>query len=145
MAWLYGLAAISALGLAGAAPAETIHVIERATSDRTAHVGPAPDNAGDILTFANDVFDAANSVRIGTDQGYCIRIAPGKSYECAWTLFLEGGQITVAGPFLDAVDSTLAVTGGTGRYAGAKGEMALHDHDGKGGAYDFIYRLTTDR
>jgi hypothetical protein len=50
----------------------------------------------------------------------------GTSYECNWTTSLSGGQITVEGPFLDAGDSTLAVTGGTGRYRKARGFMKLH-------------------
>jgi hypothetical protein len=139
--------ALAVCGLAMPAGAEgiaTIRVVERATTDATAHIGPAPDNAGDLLTFANDIFDAKNESRIGTDQGYCIRIVPGKSYECQWTLFLADGQIAVAGPFLDAGDSTLAVTGGTGKYAGARGEMALHARDAKGSAYDFTYRLAVE-
>jgi allene oxide cyclase len=35
----------------------------------------------------------------------------------------------------------LAVTGGTGDYGGAKGEMKLHARDAKGSEYDFIYNL----
>ena len=52
--------------------------------------------------------------KVGTDQGYCLRVVAGASYECTWTTFLPGGQIVVAGPFYDAKDSTLAITGGTG-------------------------------
>ena len=53
----------------------------------------------------------------------------------------EKGSITVHGPFLDAGDSLVAVTGGTGAYGGAKGEMKLHARDAKGSEYDFIYNL----
>jgi hypothetical protein len=121
--------------------AEQIHVVEHATSDATAHIGSGADNRGDILTFANDVFDAANKTKVGGDQGFCVRIVPGKAFECMWTLMLAGGQITVEGPFLDAGDSTLAVTGGTGKYAGARGDMKLHARDAKGTSYDFTYSL----
>ena len=121
--------------------AKPLHFVEHATSDATAHVGKDADNRGDVLTFANDVYDAANKMKVGTDQGYCIRIVAGKSFECIWTLLLAGGQITVEGPFLDAGDSTLAVTGGTGQYATARGEMKLHSRDAKGSEYDFLYSL----
>jgi Allene oxide cyclase barrel like domain len=57
-------------------------------------------------------------------------------------LTLNDGQITVEGPFYDAKDSVLAVTGGTGAYAGARGEMKLHARDAQGSAYDFVYSLT---
>jgi hypothetical protein len=136
-------AIITALALL-ASPAlavEQLHVVEHAKSDATAHVGKAVDNRGDILTFANDVFDASDKMKVGSDQGFCIRVVAGKSFECMWTLMLAGGQITVEGPFLDVGDSTLAVTGGTGKYADIRGEMKLHARDAKGTAYDFIYSL----
>jgi hypothetical protein len=121
--------------------AADMHVVEHATSDATAHIGKAADNRGDVLTFANDVFDAANKTKVGSDQGFCVRIVVGKAFECLWTLSLAGGQITVEGPFLDAGDSVLAVTGGTGKYAGASGEMKLHSRNAKGTEYDFLYSL----
>jgi hypothetical protein len=103
-----------------------VTVIEHATTDATTDTGTAGDSSGDILTFANEVFDGADAQKVGTDQGYCIRIVVGKSYECNWTTILASGQITVEGPFLDVGDSTLAVTGGTGRYRNARGFMKLH-------------------
>ena len=90
-------------------------MIEHATTDATTDTGAPGDSAGDVLTFANDVFDAADAEQVGTNQGYCIRVVPGVSYECTWTTFLAGGQIVVAGPFYDAKDSSLAITGGTGQ------------------------------
>ena len=134
-----GIAVALAAGLAYGD--EQLRLVERASTDTTAHVGPKPDNSGDLLTFANDVFDAADKTKLGSDQGYCVRIVPGKSYECFWTLILAQGQITVEGPYFDAGDSTLAVTGGTGRYGGAKGQMTLHARDAKGSEYDFAYTL----
>ncbi len=71
------------------------------------------------------MFDATNATKAGTDQGYCVRVVAGTSYECTWTTILPGGQIVVAGPFYDAKDSTLAITGGTGRYRDARGTMEL--------------------
>jgi allene oxide cyclase len=101
-------------------------VIEHATTDATTDTGAKGDSAGDVLTFANEVFDRRDAHKVGTDQGFCIRIVAGKSYECNWTTILADGQITVEGPFLDAGDSTLAITGGTGRYRNARGVMKLH-------------------
>jgi Allene oxide cyclase len=121
--------------------AEQLHVVEHAKSDSTAHIGKAADNRGDILTFANPVFDATDKTQVGSDNGFCIRTIAGKAYECLWTLSLAGGQITVEGPFHDSGDTVLAVTGGTGKYAGARGQMTLHARDAKGSEYDFVYSL----
>ena len=134
-------ASAAGLSMASASAATSLTVVEHAASDAVTDTGDKGDTAGDILTFANDVFDAGNANALGTDNGWCVRTVPGKAWECFWTLSLKDGQITVEGPFLDAGDSVLAVTGGTGAYAGARGEMKLHARDAKGSEYDFVYNL----
>jgi len=140
------LVALAALSLAAGAaaqsgpPATTIHVVEHATTDAVTDTGPTGDSAGDVLTFANVLFDRADRKRTGRDQGVCIRTIKGAAWECWWTAFLAGGQITVEGPFYDKRDGRLAITGGTGAYAGARGWMDLRSRAG-GTKYDFIYHL----
>jgi hypothetical protein len=115
-------------------------LLEKAASDTVTDVGDKGDSLGDILTFNNEVFEDGKSA--GRDNGWCVRTVVGKMWECFWTTMLKDGQITVAGPFQDAGDSTLVVTGGTGNYAGASGEMKLHPRDDKGTEYDFVFHLT---
>ena len=128
-------------GTASAGPKTVVRVVERAETDAVTDTGAKEDSAGDILTFANAVYDEKNAKQVGTDQGFCVRTVAGKAWECWWTLFLEGGQITVQGPFYDKGDSVLAITGGTGKYAAARGQMKLHYRDEKGTEYDFVYEL----
>jgi allene oxide cyclase len=135
---------VAAALLVAAGPAlakEVIVVVEHADTDAVVDIGAKDDSTGDVLTFANPVFDAANKTQVGTDQGYCIRTVVGKAWECVWTLSLKDGQLTVEGPFLDAGDSVLAITGGTGKYAGARGQMKLHSRNPKGTEFDFRYEL----
>jgi len=120
----------------GAQHGATIHVIEHATTDSV-----DIDAVGHVLTFANDVFDSANANKVGSDQGSCVRIVVGKSWECTWTTFLPAGQITVEGPFYDSSDSTLAVTGGTGKYRNVRGSMDLKYRNPAGTEFDFIFHL----
>jgi Allene oxide cyclase len=127
-------------GQAVAEPQE-LKMIEHATTDAVTDTGDKGDSAGDILTFANEVFDADDKNKIGNDQGICFRTVVGKAWECFWTLTLDKGQLTVEGPFFDNGDSVLAVTGGTGEFAGATGDMELSARDAKGTAYNFIYKL----
>lgn len=134
-------AMLAVLAATATLAAQKIQLIEHADTDATLDLGVKGDSVGDLLTFANPIFDSANKTRVGSDQGYCVRVIAGKSWECFWTLRLEDGQITVEGPFYDTGDSVLAVTGGTGKYAGAKGSMKLHPRDAKGSAYDFGYDL----
>jgi allene oxide cyclase len=119
-----------------------ITVIEHATTDATTDTGEPGDSAGDVLTFANDVFDAGDQAKVGSDQGYCIRTVVGTSYECNWTTLLPDGQITVEGPFYDTRDSTLAITGGTGRYRHARGSMDLRSRE-NGTKFAFIFHITS--
>jgi len=119
---------------------KTLTVVEHATTDATTDTGDPGDTAGDVLTFANEVFNAGDTAKVGTDQGYCIRVVKGTAYECNWTTFLPGGQIAVEGPFLDAGNSTLAITGGTGRYRGARGTMDLRSLAG-GKKFTFVFHI----
>ncbi|MDI1448418.1 dirigent protein [Polyangium sp. 6x1] len=120
----------------------TIELVEHADNETVTHADATMmDTVGDILTFANPVFDKANANQVGTDQGYCVRTEVGKSWECEWTVFLSEGQISVAGPFFDAEESELAITGGTGIYAQASGEMRLgfRDTPAPKVEYNFVY------
>src|SRR4051794_29187659 len=121
---------------------KVVTVIEHATTDATTDTGASGDSAGDVLTFANDVFNGGDTAKIGTDQGYCIRTVAGAAYECNWTTLLPKGQITVEGPFYDTKDSTLAITGGTGRYRHVRGTMDLQSLEG-GTKYTFVFHLNS--
>jgi allene oxide cyclase len=109
--------------------ANKITVVERATTDTTIDNAPLGDSIGDTLAFGNQLFDKTNTKMVGTDQGSCVRTTVGVAFECTWTNSLKGGQITVEGPFVDAGDSVLAITGGTGKYRDVTGTMDLHAID----------------
>src|SRR4029077_18679692 len=113
-------------------------------TDTVRHIGPKSeeDSVGDVLAFANPVFDSKNAKQVGTDNGSCVRTAAGKAWECIWTMKLSDGQITVEGPFYDGgKDSTLAVTGGTGDFKEAGGQMTLHARNAEETEYDFTYEI----
>jgi hypothetical protein len=120
----------------------TVHVVEHANTDTENRGVGGKDVKGNILTFNNPVFDAADKKQVGHDEGFCTRVAPKQGiWECLWTTFLKGGQITVQGPFYDTRNSVLSITGGTGAYRSNRGEMVLKSRNG-GKEYDFIFKLT---
>ena len=125
-----------------ASAGKTVFVVEHAITDTEQPLAPGgKDEAGDILTFTNPVFNQANATQVGHDEGFCTRLnVKNGVWECLWTTFLKGGQITVQGPYYDHKNSTLSITGGTGVYAGDTGEMSLNAKDG-GKEYDFIFHL----
>src|SRR4051812_50229975 len=84
----------------------TITVVEHATTDTTTDTGAQGDSVGDILTFANDVFDAADAAKAGTDNGSGPRTAKGAGHAGSRATVLSRGQSTGGGPFFAAEDTT---------------------------------------
>jgi allene oxide cyclase len=121
----------------------TITVVEHAVTDTEQRAVPGgKDEPGDPLTFTNPVFNAANTSQVGHDEGFCMRLNVSTgTWECLWTTFLPRGQITVQGPYYDTSNSTLSITGGTGAYRDARGQMKLDALDG-GKEYDFIFKIS---
>ena len=112
--------------------AARVTVVEHAVSDAVVDLGPEGDSAGDLLAFANPIYDKANAKKVGRDQGSCVRTVVGKAWQCSWTTWLGNGSLVVEGPFYDAKDSVLAITGGTGAYSSARGVMHLHTRNASG-------------
>ena len=141
---LTGVGSISAAG--GDKPdreSRGLTVVEHAVSDTVVDTGAKGDSLGDILAFGNPIFNTANTKQIGRDQGYCIRTNVGESWECNWTVLLDQGSLVVEGPFYDDLhDSQLAITGGTGAFRNAQGEMTLHARNAAGTEFDFVYHLS---
>jgi len=85
---------------------------------------------GGSVTYDGDLYDssALTGSPIGSTQGQCIETAVSPSSRlCTWTTRLAGGDIVVSGRFddrfADTSQNTLAVVGGTGDYAGARGTV----------------------
>jgi len=135
---------VSLVSVSSAGPNVTrIAVVEHATTDTVVDLTANGDSTGDLLTFHNELFDEANTEVVGSDQGDCVRIEVGVSWECRWVNFLEGGSITVEGPFFDAGPSAFAITGGTGEFRGARGSMRLVSNE-DGTEIDFVFRILVD-
>jgi hypothetical protein len=125
--FVLGAAAVSIAGAPKVTEPRRLVVVEHADTDAVTDTGLAGDTAGDLLTFANPVYNAGDTAQVGRDQGDCIRIDPkGGKWECRWITYVGGGALTVEGPFYDAKDSTMAITGGTGEFNNARGSMDLH-------------------
>jgi allene oxide cyclase len=120
----------------------TVHVIEHAITDTENPGVGGKDVKGNILTFNNPVYNLTNTKQVGHDEGFCTRVQPTQGiWECLWTTFLKGGQITVQGPYYDTRNSVLSITGGTGAYRDSRGQMPLLSRNG-GKEYDFIFELS---
>jgi hypothetical protein len=120
------LAAVLAWHAAPVSAAEQLVLVERITAQTLTDMGPKGDSVGDNITFANQIYDKDNKTLLGHDNGWCIRTIAGETWECFRSITLDQGQITVEGPYYDNQDSSMAVTGGTGIYLSAQGEVRMH-------------------
>lgn len=104
-------------------------------------IGDSGDSVGDILTFDQPLLDT-NMQQIGNNSGTCVRTRVAHSFQCQWTLSLEQGTIQVAGREFDEGTSSIAIVGGTGKYAGISGEMESTNNGDGTFTQALRYRIT---
>jgi hypothetical protein len=126
-------AAESATISATAARVTRLVVIAREADFTIVDVAPKGDSPGDQILFTDNLFDQAGR-RIGRDQARCT-IMFRDDVLCDATFILVGrGQLTIEGATL-----TFAVTGGTGEFAKARGQ--LHETFLPTGEFRFVFTL----
>ncbi|KAG5535263.1 hypothetical protein RHGRI_023147 [Rhododendron griersonianum] len=90
------------------------------------------NSLGDLVPFSNKVYSGDLKKRLGITAGICILIKnepekKGDRYEAAYSFYFgDYGHIAVQGPYLTYEDTYLAVTGGSGIFEGAYGQIKLH-------------------
>jgi len=154
--WFTALA-LAVLAVLAVAPAASAHGKGKAPLRLAAEeiqsdfldLGATGPSLGDELVFSETLFRRGTDV--GTSGGVCTVVhamAPYDvlTFQCLVTLRLRGGQITLQGLIElqgedDPGPSTLAITGGTGKYTGASGVARFRSTgDGTG-----VYRLRFDK
>ena len=85
-----------------------------------------PPSPGDASIIGYLIYDAAGQKRLGRMDAMCTSTdRRGKRLLCTGAMHLPDGHIELAG-----TGDPLAITGGTGAYAGARGVADAHDHQG---------------
>lgn len=88
-------------------------------ADARDDVAPRGDSPGDQVIYSDPVFASDNRTRVGRAM-FLNTFQEGSGVLVAGALALRQGTITLAGARVDGAGD-LAVTGGTGVYAGARG------------------------
>ncbi len=141
------LLAVSGVLLLAASPAgakkarRTITLTATSKIDRVQAVDNAPTgpSAGDMLIFTEKLFNKRGK-QIGSDAASCVRLFDATSL-CTGTYKLPRGRLMVQlqpGP-TGTYDQ--AITGGTGRYAGARGTVTVAQNPSVGDHFTFKIRL----
>jgi hypothetical protein len=104
---------------------------------------PAGDSIGDRFTLDDSLFDATNTRQVGTTFSVCTRIGASPTlFQCEVTVIIGDDSLTAQGGFdFAATSSTLAVTGGTGRYSKARGEVTVREDPATPGEAILDFRL----
>lgn len=86
---------------------------------------------GDLVPFSNKLYTGDLQKRVGITAGICILIEhkeeeKGDRYEAIYSFYFgDYGHIAVQGPYLTYQETQLAVTGGSGIFAGVSGHVKL--------------------
>ncbi|XP_010502459.1 PREDICTED: allene oxide cyclase 3, chloroplastic isoform X2 [Camelina sativa] len=86
---------------------------------------------GDLVPFTNKLYTGDLKKRVGITAGLCVLIqhVPEKSgdrFEASYSFYFgDYGHLSVQGPYLTYEDTFLAVTGGSGIFEGAYGQVKL--------------------
>jgi hypothetical protein len=134
----FGGVALASANAGGSGHDDGLTLFDRTVQTTDIDLGDKGFSLGDQLIFADDLFAKKDDPKIGSAGGVCtvVRVADAKKFsgtaQCVVTLWLRDGQITVQGllefpgeglpePF------DLAVTGGTGAYRDAGGQVTVEE------------------
>jgi hypothetical protein len=136
VAALCAAASLPMIGVFGqtAAADTTLAFFEHDTQQTMVDVGDPGPGPGDQFLFAGDLFDHAGGTNIGHTAGQCTTLsgdATNGDAFCQGTFVLEGGQIAIQGLadtaalFGTGTPGDVAIVGGTGIYANARGDGTI--------------------
>jgi len=86
---------------------------------------------GDFVPFTNKLYDGSLQTRLGITAGLCTVISfdaakQSTRFEALYSFYLgDYGHISVQGPYITTESTNLAITGGSGIFAGAYGYVKL--------------------
>lgn len=89
------------------------------------------NSLGDLVPFSNKLYRGDLQKRLGITAGLCVLIQhlpdkKGDRYEAIYSFYFgDYGHLAVQGPYLTYEESYLAVTGGSGAFEGARGQVKL--------------------
>jgi hypothetical protein len=129
---LFGFAAAAAAVPGWASPRAggglTIRLYEKPLTEHFTDLGAKGLGAGDTDVSTNALYSSPQSAKpTGHSEAVCTLIGP-RAASCMYTIYLPAGKIVGGAAFHfrgNGGTEHLAVLGGTGRYAGARGEITI--------------------
>ena len=119
----------------------TLTVLTKNREIKTVELGPQGPSHGDIRVINAPLYDQSGKEKVGRLDVFCAITDPGQKAhmaQCTGTFSLQDGDISVQGVVrvpnasTPAAGNVDAITGGTGKYAGARGEHRFETPGTKG-------------
>ena len=112
------LIALVVPGAATAAATTTLHLTEKQTFAQYVDKGVKGESPGDIRAFGGNVF--LRGMKVGHDRIRCVVAAT-----CDAQVWIGGASLISKGFVASGPNFTARITGGTGKYAGARGTVTV--------------------
>jgi hypothetical protein len=140
-------------GLLGADQVSSAETTVEVVSKRTLMSAPAAPTVGGGFVAGGDLFTPDGATRVGDGFSHCgvvsvsVEVPPVVTAHCTSTFRLKDGEVhlssmrtykSIASGFNDM---TMAVVGGTGAYANARGEAKATRSNASGVGYKFVITL----
>jgi hypothetical protein len=104
----------------------TVLEVDNPKHDTFVDVGASGESPGDYFLFENKLMTPDGSRQVGRDSGRCT-LGIG-TFSCDATAKIFGkGKIVVSGALFSENDNRIAITGGTGAYRTAHGQLVIDD------------------
>lgn len=105
----------------------TVLELDNPKHDVFVDVGPSGESPGDYFVFQNKLLAPdGEGAPVGRDNGHCMLLF--RTVSCDATVKIFGkGKIVVSGALFSEKDNTIAITGGTGAYRTAHGQLVIDD------------------
>ncbi len=121
-----GAKATAAVAAAAKSGDHVLTVIEHEVRTAGVDVGDPGDSPGDYFLFEGRLTDPQTGKVVGWDSGKCMIVV--WTFRCDATVRINGkGKIDVAGSLFSESDNRIAITGGTGGYDDADGQLIVMD------------------
>ncbi|MFD1150267.1 allene oxide cyclase barrel-like domain-containing protein [Saccharothrix hoggarensis] len=141
-------------GLLGADHVRTDEATVEVVAKRGLMSAPAAPAVGGGFVSGGDLFAADGTTRVGEGHSHCgvvkvtVDVPPAVTTHCTSTFRLADGELHLSGMrtyksiAAGFGDATMAITGGTGAYANARGEGKAVRSDSADVAYEFTFTIT---
>jgi hypothetical protein len=129
-----GGALASASSSGGGVQPQTITLIDKTVAQQFVDLGKKGFSVGDEFIFTSRFWNLAQTKRLGLLHGVCTvdSTAGQGAAHCVGTAHLPGGTLEFAGEGSNGPVSVFAITGGTGRFNGADGQVTSRSLNSQG-------------